>query len=225
MSILPIFGCTRSFILPLSFFAFSFSITDARIFSIPVAAMNSGSAKGGFSTPRFPCRNFRFCDQCRGTGTVLRSDLRLTRRRGSAEVTSHGSITSGLLTSCLSSAIERRFSRRFAFFPTSLAASPPPSSSSAAAASSFSFASLFALSSSLSSFSASACGRNRANTSAISLSSSVPKSSASGACGTYSTCIPASSSLAALPAPPSAAASPLPAAASEEAPPAIIAIR
>ena len=89
MSILPILGCIRSFCLPLSFFEFSFSSTLARIFSMPVAAMNSGSWKGGFSIPRLPIRNLRFWHQCLGTGMVLRYDLRCTSNRGSSAVVSH----------------------------------------------------------------------------------------------------------------------------------------
>mmetsp|Transcript_27439 Transcript_27439/g.64017 ORF Transcript_27439/g.64017 Transcript_27439/m.64017 type:complete len:294 (-) Transcript_27439:13-894(-) len=116
MSILPIFGCIRSFCFPLSFLAFSFSITVARIFSIPVAWMKSGSWNGGFSTPRLPCKNLRFWHQWRGTAIVLRYDFRWTSSRGSPAVTSHCSITSGLSTSCFNSAIVSRLSFFFCFF-------------------------------------------------------------------------------------------------------------
>lgn len=58
--------------MPLTFFRLSASSTAARILSIPVIAMNSGSSKGVFSIPRLPWRYLRFWHQCRGTVTVLR---------------------------------------------------------------------------------------------------------------------------------------------------------
>lgn len=64
-------------------------------------------AAGSGAGPQAPgraCRNLRFCDQWRGTGTVLRYALRKTSRRGSCAVTSHISTTSGRRHTCLSSA-------------------------------------------------------------------------------------------------------------------------
>lgn len=55
MSMRPIFGCTRSRCFCFSFFESSFSWYALRMSVMPVASMNSGSLKGGFSIPRFPC--------------------------------------------------------------------------------------------------------------------------------------------------------------------------
>ena len=109
-------------------------MTAARILAMPVASMNSGSLKGGFSTPRLPIKKWRFWHQCFGTGTTLRYDLSSTSSRGSAAVTSHCSTTSGLCTSCLSSATESRFCSFFFFFDTTSASGCSGSSASAAAA-------------------------------------------------------------------------------------------
>mmetsp|Transcript_38145 Transcript_38145/g.112999 ORF Transcript_38145/g.112999 Transcript_38145/m.112999 type:complete len:255 (-) Transcript_38145:127-891(-) len=108
MSMRPIFGAMRSRCFCLSFFDSSFSAYVCRISPMPVASMKSGSLKGGFSIPRLPCRYLRFCDQWRGTWTVLRYALRYTRSCGSGAVTSHTSTTSGRSHSCFSSAILRR---------------------------------------------------------------------------------------------------------------------
>mmetsp|Transcript_38054 Transcript_38054/g.98768 ORF Transcript_38054/g.98768 Transcript_38054/m.98768 type:complete len:230 (+) Transcript_38054:1144-1833(+) len=141
MSILPIFGCMRSRCFCFSFFWSSFSWYACRISLMPVASIKSGSWKMGFSMPRLPCRNLRFCDQCSGTGTVLRQLFRNTRRRGSCAVTSHTSTTSGMRQLCLSSAIFRRLSILRFFLeslsgsPSSLSLSASPSSSLAASAS------------------------------------------------------------------------------------------
>merc|ERR1719225_170734 len=54
--------------------------------------------------PLLPCRYFLLKHQCLGTGTVFLVDLRWTRSLGSRAVTSCISTTSGLCTSCFSSA-------------------------------------------------------------------------------------------------------------------------
>mmetsp|Transcript_42855 Transcript_42855/g.113125 ORF Transcript_42855/g.113125 Transcript_42855/m.113125 type:complete len:204 (-) Transcript_42855:1-612(-) len=189
MSILPILGCMRSFCLPLSFFAFSFSMTDARIRSMPVAAMNSGSWKGGFSTPRLPIKNFRFWHQCFGTGIALRYDLRCTSSRGSAAVTSHCSTTSGLVTSCLSSATERRLSFFFCFFDI-FASSSSSSSSAPSSSAPLSFFSSASPSAAPPLPSSSSAVLNLPNTSASSASAGV--SAKSSRTDTYSTSTPSS---------------------------------
>ena len=49
----------------------TFSCRASLISMMPVALMQSGRSKGGFSMPRLPCRYLRLKHQCRGTGTVF----------------------------------------------------------------------------------------------------------------------------------------------------------
>mmetsp|Transcript_89718 Transcript_89718/g.274640 ORF Transcript_89718/g.274640 Transcript_89718/m.274640 type:complete len:237 (+) Transcript_89718:1054-1764(+) len=108
MSSLPILGCAFSRLFCFKDFSAFFSRIACLIFAMPVASMNSGSLKGGFSTPRLPAMYLRLLLQCLGTLTVFRYAFKYTSRRGSAEVVSQTSTTSGRRTSVLSSATDMR---------------------------------------------------------------------------------------------------------------------